>query len=136
MSQKHDIPEHLIPSEDTVLAASEEEIGLNESLDTPKWVYAEEPDDGRCPYCGKEYLSATSASQVVSKGVCPYPVEEHGDFIISFVHEKSTRKPVAWDSNGNVTMWTGGDPRTFCSPEHEDTLVRYPCSVDYSLKNV
>jgi len=139
MTEKHDIPAHMMPSgEENVLSASDEEKELNEALDTPKWVYKQEPDDGRCPYCGKEYEYSTNASQVTSasKGVCPYPVEKLGDFIVSFVHATSTRKPAAFDSNGNVSMWSGGDPTSVCTPEHEDTLVRPTDRKDYDLKNV
>lgn len=106
---KHDIPAHLIPSEDVIFSASEEERELNEQLDTDRWVYTEEPDDGLCPYCGKEYKRASFASQHLSKGVCPYPVEELGDFILQFVHKEGGFR------SGRTY---------FCSPEYEETLVK------------
>lgn len=119
MTENHDIPEHLIPAGEHVVAGEEEtdriehENELGEKLGTGKHVYTEEPDDNRCPYCGKKYDSVTFASRVQSggKGVCPYPVEEHGDFIVSFQHGEQ-RTPT-----GAVQY------QAECSIEYEDNLL-------------
>jgi hypothetical protein len=135
MTEKHDIPAHLIPSEDTVIAASDDEIQLNKELDTERWVYKESPEDGLCPYCGKEYHHTTDASQVVSKGVCPYPVNKHGDFIIKFVHEIRGSKVVAWD-NGTPITRRDRSPVTYCGPEYADTLVSQRNTPDYDIRDI
>lgn len=124
--EHHDIPPHLIPSEETVLAADDEEKELNKQLDTEKWVYTEEPDDGLCPYCGCEYERASWASRVKdgTKGICPYDTSI-SDFIIKFVHKTNVDRVTGTRSVG-----------CFCSPEHEDTLVTYPCSSDYDIRRV
>lgn len=120
----HDIPEHLIPAQETVVGASEEEIKLNESLDTDRWVYTEEPDDGLCPYCGCEYKRASWASNHVDagKGVCPYDTSI-SDFIVDFVHSENRDRYTGTRSVG-----------AFCSPAYDDEFVTYPNMPDYDIK--
>lgn len=122
--QNHKIPDHLIPAQETVIGASEEEKELNESLATPKWVYTEEPDDGLCPYCGCEYKRLTWAEQVVSgsKGICPYDTSI-SDFITKFVHKNRRGR------DGRINGAT-----CFCSPRYEDDLVSSFATPDYDIK--
>jgi hypothetical protein len=127
MSDHHNIPSHLIPSGDEpqVLTADKTEAELNKELDTDRWVYTDEPDDGTCPYCGCEYEGVCWASNVQDgrKGVCPYDTSI-SDFIVKFVHRY-----------GGTRLSTAA--RTidcFCGPEHGDTFVTHPCMPDYDIK--
>ena len=137
MTENHDIPAHLIPSEKTVLAASEEEKELNEELDTERWVYTEAPDDKVCPYCGKEYKRTNFASNVrdASKGVCPYPVEKSGDFITKFVQETRGPKVMDWQ-NGQPITRPDHTAQAWCGPEYADELVGQHDNKDYDLRNI
>jgi len=119
---KHEIPGHLIPADDTVVGADDDERKLNESLETDRWVYTEEPEDGLCPYCECEYERASWASRVTDagKGVCPY-VTSISDFIVQFVH--ATR-------GGSL------DAKCFCGPAYKDTLITYPATPDYDIKRI
>lgn len=88
MTENHDIPAHLIPDEETVVGASDDEIELNESLDADHWAYIEEPDDGKCPYCGNYYKYTTKASQVSPVGdIDPIDKVDH-NYIYQFNHNE------------------------------------------------
>lgn len=122
--EHHDIPDHLLPQEQHVLTDDDAEVALNENFDTDRTVYAREPKDGKCPYCGLEYERVTWASNVRDSRLdaCPYPVEKYGDFIVQFVHASTPGDDVV-----------AGTIDVFCSPEYENTHVRLPASKDYDL---
>lgn len=124
--ENHDIPDHLIPDDDTVIAANAEEKRLNKELDTERWAYTEEPDDGECPYCGNEYERVSWASNVedARKGVCPYDTSV-SDFIVKFVHSYRDG-----DADGVRSV------QCFCGPAHSDTLVTFPATADYDIRRI
>jgi hypothetical protein len=124
MAQKHDIPDHLIPSSEAIVTESEAERELNEQLDTERWVYTSKPDDALCPYCGCEYKRVSWASNYedATKGVCPYDTSI-SDFIVKFVHKHNR------NFRGEIT-----GPQCFCGPAYDDTFVTFPCSTDYDIK--
>ena len=121
----HGIPLHLIPAENQVLTENDVEKELNEHFgDCENWIYTEEPDDGKCPYCGNEYVDVTYASNVsdARTGVCPYDTTLC-DYIVNFNHQYNHSK-----SGVRSTA-------CYCSPEHEATLLTFPHDPgEYSLK--
>jgi hypothetical protein len=125
----HDIPDHLIPAEETVIAASDEEKELNKTLETDRWVFTEKPDDGLCPYCGCEYESVSWASRTkdATKGVCPYDTSI-SDFIVQYVHSYVNPPRSGLPSAGSV--------QCFCGPAYDDELLTYPVTPDYDIKGI
>jgi hypothetical protein len=120
-----DVPAHLLPAGDQIIGAGDDERKLNQQLDTGRWAYIMEPDDGICPYCGNPYKRASWASrhEDARTGVCPYDVSV-SDFIVQFVHQES-RHP-----DGARTV------DCFCSPEYDDTLVTHPNHPDYDIQQL
>jgi hypothetical protein len=138
IDESHDIPAHLIPSDETVIADGPDEEQVNEELETERWVYVDEPAGDACPYCGKAYDGVTYASRVKRAvgRVCPYPVEEVGDFITKFHHGVKFSTVEGW-ANGERDERLTKTVQSFCSPEYADTLVsgRMIPSKDYDLTN-
>lgn len=124
---RKDVPTHLIPTEKLVLTADETEKELNEELDTERWVFTDEPEDGVCPYCGNPYEGVTWASRVTNgKGVCPYDTST-SDFIVQFVHQY--HHSIAQDAYKSI--------QSFCSPEYDDVLITYPADApDYDIEQI
>lgn len=131
--EHHNVPEYLIPDEQTILAASEAERKLNKQLDTERWVYTSEPDDGKCPYCGCEYIRASWASrhEHATKGVCPYDTSI-SDFIVQFIHNQRHHEYHGW-VNGEPGTIPATSVSCFCGPAYEDNLVSYPTTADYDI---
>ena len=120
--EHHSIPDYFMPIEGAVLTESDTERRLNDRLETERWVHTEVPDDGLCPYCGREYIRASWASNTTDArtGGEMYDTSV-SDFISQFVHEEGRRDGLSWVIR-------------FCSPKYRDTKLSYPAQPDWTLE--